>query len=204
MFTNKKYRNLILINLLVLILIVTSSCSKENKESTKSDKTATNEIKDSDLDEKISKINEEETYPEVPGSLEEEFSDIEAIKKVSDQIIKCKVKDVKIEKIDNLPQSISKINIVKSFKGDLKEAEEVSVVEEGGSDGKVLGNIPQLSKDNDYYLFLKESEGKYFITGAFQGRFIVREDHVFQQATEDVKLKEYKPLSSKDFEEILK
>lgn len=66
MFTNKKYRNLILINLLVLILIVTSSCSKENKESTKSDKTATNEIKDSDLDEKISKINEEETYPEVP------------------------------------------------------------------------------------------------------------------------------------------
>lgn len=151
MFTNKKYRNLILINLLVLILIVTSSCSKENKESTKSDKTATNEIKDSDLDEKISKIN-----------------------------------------------------IVKSFKGDLKEAEEVSVVEEGGSDGKVLGNIPQLSKDNDYYLFLKESEGKYFITGAFQGRFIVREDHVFQQATEDVKLKEYKPLSSKDFEEILK
>lgn len=78
MFTNKKYRNLILINLLVLILIVTSSCSKENKESTKSDKTATNEIKDSDLDEKISKIN-----------------------------------------------------IVKSFKGDLKEAEEVSVVEEG-------------------------------------------------------------------------
>lgn len=151
MFTNKKYRNLILINLLVLILIVTSSCSKENKESTKSDKTATNEIKDSDLDEKISKIN-----------------------------------------------------IVKSFKGDLKVAEEVSVVEEGGSDGKVLGNIPQLSKDNDYYLFLKESEGKYFITGAFQGRFIVREDHVFQQATEDVKLKEYKPLSSKDFEEILK
>ena len=151
MFTNKKYRNLILINLLVLILIVTSSCSKGNKESTKSDKTATNEIKDSDLDEKISKIN-----------------------------------------------------IVKSFKGDLKVAEEVSVVEEGGSDGKVLGNIPQLSKDNDYYLFLKESEGKYFITGAFQGRFIVREDHVFQQATEDVKLKEYKPLSSKDFEEILK
>lgn len=202
MFANKKYRNLVIINLLLILLIATSSCGKE--EETKSDKGTTSEVKEANLEDKINKINEEETYPEAPGSLEDVFNDIESIKNESDQIIKCKVKDVTVETKDDLPQSISKISVLKTFKGTLKEEEEISVIEEGGSDGKVLGNIPQLSKDHEYYLFLNDSDGKYFITGAFQGRFIVREAHVFQQATEDVKLKDYKPLSSKDFEELLK
>jgi len=201
MFKNKKYRNLVIINLLLILLIATS-CAKE--EETKSDKSATSEVKEANLEDKINKINEEETYPEAPGSLEDVFNDIESIKKESDEIIKCKVKDVTVETKDDLPQSISKISVLKTFKGALKEEEEISVIEEGGSEGKVLGNIPHLSKDHEYYLFLNESDGKYFITGAFQGRFIIREDHVFQQATEDIKLKDYKPLSSKDFEELLK
>lgn len=64
-----------------------------------------------------------------------------------------------------------------------------------------MGGIPQLSSDNNYYLMLDDSNGIYYVCGAFQGRFIEREGYVYQQATEDIKQTfKYSPITSENFE----
>jgi len=40
--------------------------------------------------------------------------------------------------------------------------------------------------------------------GAFQGKFIVKEGYVFQQATEETKIKSYSPQSIDTFRESIK
>ena len=56
---------------------------------------------------------------------------------------------------------------------------------------------------DSYILFLTEYNGSYYVCGAFQGRFIEREGYVFQQATEDTKLRGYTPISVEDFADSL-
>lgn len=58
-----------------------------------------------------------------------------------------------------------------------------------------MEGLPPLDKSNEYILFLFQDHGNTYICGAFQGRFIIREGYVFQQATEDVKLKNYSPTT---------
>ena len=151
----------------------------------------------------IQQIDAEETYPEVPGSLAVVYENIADIMEDASVIAKCSVIEQSVVMLDGYPQTHTTVNVKNVIKGTVSEGDALEVVEEGGRDGKVLGGIPQLSSDFDYYLMLTEYKGVYYICGAFQGRFIEREGYVFQQATEDVKLsRSYTPVTSADFESL--
>lgn len=151
----------------------------------------------------IEQIDAEETYPEVPGCLAVVYEDITDIMEDASVIAKCSVIEQEVVILDGYPQTHTTVNVENVMKGAVSEGDTLEVVEEGGRDGKVLGGIPQLSSDFDYYLMLTEYKGVYYICGAFQGRFIEREGYVFQQATEDVKLsRSYTPVTSADFEAL--
>ncbi|MCC8153559.1 MAG: hypothetical protein LIP01_04720 [Tannerellaceae bacterium] len=101
------------------------------------------------------------------------------------------------EDLDDCPGICGSLTEV--YKGLANVGDTLEVVEEGGQEGKVMGGLPQLNGNNDYILFLTEYNGCYYICGAFQGRFIEREGYMFQQATEDTKLRSYTPVSVEDF-----
>ena len=151
----------------------------------------------------IEKIDQEETYPEAPGQLETVYSDMNAIATDADLIVQVSVVDQTVEILDSFPQTHTNVKVTAVYKGVANVGDELEVVEEGGQDGKVMGGLPQLNDANDYILFLTEYNGSYYVCGAFQGRFIEREGYVFQQATEDTKLRGYTPISVEDFADSL-
>jgi hypothetical protein len=151
----------------------------------------------------IEKIDKEETYPEAPGQLETVYSDMNAIATDADLIVQISVVDQTVEILDGFPQTHTDVKVTAVYKGMANVGDELEVVEEGGQDGKVMGGLPQLNNANDYILFLTEYNGSYYVCGAFQGRFIEREGYVFQQATEDTKLRGYTPISVEDFADSL-
>ena len=147
----------------------------------------------------IKRINAEETYPEVPGELQIIYDNITNIILDANDIVKIKVLEQGIDILDGYPQTNTVAEICYVSKGNLKVGDKITIVEEGGINGKVLGGMPQLNNKSDYVLFLTEYNGKYYILGAFQGRFIEREGYLFQQATIDVKLSDYKPITTEGF-----
>ena len=147
----------------------------------------------------IAKIDREETYPEAPGQLNTEYEDVQTIAADAAVIVEISVDDQKVVMLDGYPQTHTIVNVHQVYQGDIDIGDFMEVVEEGGYDGKVMGGLPLLSKENKYVLFLNEYKGYYYICGAFQGRFIEREGYLFQQATADVKLDTYSPLSITDF-----
>lgn len=147
----------------------------------------------------IAKIDREETYPEAPGQLEKVYSDMDEIVADADVIAQVSVVEQTVEILDGFPQTHTNVKVTEVFKGLANVGDNLEIVEEGGQEGMVMGGLPQLSKDNDYILFLTKYNGCYYICGAFQGRFIEREGYMFQQATEDTKLRSYAPVSVKDF-----
>ena len=151
----------------------------------------------------IEKIDKEETYPEAPGQLETVYSDMNAIATDADLIVQISVVDQTVEILDGFPQTHTDVKVTAVYKGMANVGDELEVVEEVGQDGKVMGGLPQLNNANDYILFLTEYNGSYYVCGAFQGRFIEREGYVFQQATEDTKLRGYTPISVEDFADSL-
>ena len=151
----------------------------------------------------IEKIDKEETYTEAPGQLETVYSDMNAIATDADLIVQISVVDQTVEILDGFPQTHTDVKVTAVYKGMANVGDELEVVEEGGQDGKVMGGLPQLNNANDYILFLTEYNGSYYVCGAFQGRFIEREGYVFQQATEDTKLRGYTPISVEDFADSL-
>lgn len=151
----------------------------------------------------MKKIDKEETYPEAPGQLETVYSDMNAIATDADLIVQISVVDQTVEILDGFPQTHTDVKVTAVYKGMANVGDELEVVEEGGQDGKVMGGLPQLNNANDYILFLTEYNGSYYVCGAFQGCFIEREGYVFQQATEDTKLRGYTPISVEDFADSL-
>ena len=151
----------------------------------------------------IEKINLEETYPEAPGQLETVYIDISDMLDDAEDVVEISVVSSHVEMLDGYPQTHTEVEITNVYKGDLQAGDIINVIEEGGQDGMVMGGLPQLSSANAYILCLIEYQNNYYICGAFQGRFIEREGYVFQQATEDVKLQQYSPLSLDAFEERL-
>ena len=152
----------------------------------------------------ISRIDLEETYPEAPGQLETKYENISEIILDAQLITKVTVTNQTIEMLGGYPQTHSMVEVKEVYMGDVEAGDILEIVEEGGYEGSVLGGIPQLNSENSYVLFLKAYNEKYYICGAFQGRFIEREGYLFQQATSDVKLKTYYPLKVSDFSEYLK
>lgn len=151
----------------------------------------------------ISKIDKDETYPEAPGQLEKVYKSLSELASDASVIVRASVIEQKTEELDGYLQTHTFVRVIKDYAGTAKNSEVFEVIEEGGNEGKVLGGIPQMGLNEEYYLFLQESKGVYYICGAFQGRFIVRDGYVFQQATEDTKLKSYTPISVEAFGEMV-
>ena len=169
--------------LLTTVLLCCSCCSKDNM---------------------IAQIDREETYPEAPGTLAIVYNSLDEIEKDADKIIYGNIENTEIEYLDGLPQTHTFVRIKESVKGGLPEGKIVEIIEEGGYEGVVMGGIPQMAINSEFCLFLTEDRGNYYICGAFQGRFIIRSGYVFQQATEDVKLKGYRPVEKNVFLNMLK
>lgn len=178
--------------LIIMVATFMGACSKE-------------QISKNDVsNETIKRINDEETYPETPGQLEIKYGNITNMISDADDIVKIKVLEQSIEMLDGYPQTNTTAEVEYVSKGNLNIGDKIMIVEEGGIDGKVLGGIPQLNDESDYVLLLTEYNGKYYIVGAYQGRFIEREGYMFQQATSDVKLARYAPMTTEEFLKLVK
>lgn len=153
--------------------------------------------------DRIAEIDQEETYPDVPGTLAVVYGDLAELTDDASLIVKGTVTEQEVQRPEGLPQTHTTLKVQSVWKGELSPDSQIEVVEEGGGSGTVLGNIPQMSPDYSYYLMLREEDGTYYICGAFQGRFVEREGYVFQQAIEGVKLEEYAPLPAASFEETI-
>lgn len=153
--------------------------------------------------DRIAEIDQEETYPDMPGTLAVIYGDLAEITADADLIVKGTVIGQEVQQPDGFPQTHTTLKVQSVWKGALSPDSHVEVVEEGGGSGTVLGNIPQMSQDYSYYLMLQQEGGTYYICGAFQGRFVEREGYVFQQAVEGIKLENYEPLPAASFEETI-
>lgn len=147
----------------------------------------------------ISKIDSEETYPTVPGSLEVIYKNMSELVADADMIVRISVDTQSVEVLDGYNQVHTSATINNIFKGDQEIGNSVKIIEEAGQEGTVLGGIPVLNSDHEYILFLSEYNGNYYPCGAYQGRFVLREGYLFQQATEDVKLSDYSPMTVETF-----
>ncbi len=150
-------------------------------------------------EEAISKINEEETYPDTPGELQRIYTSLEDIASDADDIVKVDVLENDIVMVDGYPQVQTTAQVQSVAKGDFKTGDKIEIIEEGGGDGEVLGGIPYLKDEVSYVLFLTEYDQKQYIVGAYQGRFIEREGHLFQQGSKGVKLRDYTPIKTDEF-----
>ena len=146
----------------------------------------------------VEEFNQSQTYPEVPVSLETIYTSLTEIADDAEVIVRVSISGSKEVQLDGYPQIHTSAKVLEALKGNISTNDVLTIVEEGSSK-TVLGGIPLLNSSNEYVLFLTKYEGKYFICGAFQGRFIIEQDYVFQQATEDVKLQNYQPLKYTDF-----
>lgn len=159
-------------------------------------------------------LNDEEIYPSGPASLAVIFNSIEEISDYSALIVDCNVESSEVVMVDGFPQTHSTVTVHSVLKGDISEGESILVLEEGGitpAGTARLTGVPWLEIDNHYMLFLVESqlpgyEDAYYISGAFQGKFIEKEGYYFQQATENTKLSldEYYPQTMDEFSDIIK
>lgn len=147
----------------------------------------------------VKAVNMEETYPTSSVSLENVYESLEEIAADADLIAVVEVLENTIVDLEGYPQVHTQAKVTKVLKGQVPVDTQIEIVEEGGKPGEVLGGIPELNSKQPYVLFLQQHEGKYYICGAYQGRFIVREDHVFQQADAETKLKAYTPVTVKSF-----
>ena len=154
---------------------------------------------------RIREIDMEEMYPDVPGELAILFRNLSEIVDEADVIVQVTSLGKKEELPGGFPQTHTNVRVEECMKGNLEKGSILEVIEEGGHNGKVLGGIPQMQEGTSYFLFLyDDGGGKYYICGAFQGRFIIREGYVFQQATEEVKLKNYTPVTVKEFKKLIR
>jgi len=179
-----KYK-MFVITFILFFIIFLGACSKQQSYNVS--------------DETIIKIDAEETYPETPGELQTTYKSIKDIASDSDDIVKVNILGHRIEMLGGYPQLHTMVQVQSIAKGNLKTGDEIEIVEEGGGDGEVLGGIPYLKDEVSYVLFLTEYNQKYYIVGAYQGRFIEREGHLFQQASTGVKLRDYTPIKTDEF-----
>lgn len=180
-----KRMNFILIILLCLITFV--SCSYPEEEI-----------------DRISEINMEETYPEIPVDLEIVYENLEEIVDDATAIVQVMVRDVDLSLLpETSTLKDTMVNIVEVYKGELVAGNDIYIYEVDQDNDTVLGGIPYMNNKERYFLFLDSYKGKCYVCGAFQGRFIIRENYVFQQATEDYKLDSYTPVTVQEFEELI-
>lgn len=151
-------------------------------------------------EERIRAIDREETYGEVPGELAAIYESLDQLKEEATVIARVNPISHEVVNLEGFPMTHTTVEIDEVMKGELEPDQTIVVVEEGG-DGKVVaGDVPVMVEGNPYVLFLVPYEGRYYILGATQGRFIIREDHAFQQTFAEVKLEDYQPQELASFE----
>lgn len=165
---------------------------------------SSDEITEALTEEEIERIDKEETYPEAPGQLETVYGEMSQLVDDATHIAEVEIMEQSIVYLDGFPQTHTIVQIVESYKGDIASDAKLTVIEEGGYGGKVMGGIPQLSSESGYILFLIEYKDNYYVCGAYQGRFIINSGYVFQQATEDVKMRAYAPVEINEFRQIIR
>lgn len=159
--------------------------------------------KDNDK-EKSGELAKQETYPALMGSLQTVYDSFDEMKKDAACIALVEINDRRIETTETLPMTYTSVSVKEVYKGELKPDDVIEVIEEGGfTDEILLGDYPQLKKGSQYVLFMLHTEGNYYICGAFQGRFILRDGFVVQQRTEDVGLKDYSPVTLEEFKKLI-
>lgn len=151
----------------------------------------------------IEAIDREETYPDGPFSLSDHYSSVEELYEAADLVIAGVVTGVEAATGEGTGQTHSEVTVRAVLKG-TEPGESVTIMEYG------LG-VPAVSEGEEVILFLVESSwdaypDRYYIVGAFQGKFLLREGYYFQQATESVKLslEQYYPKNYEEFLKILK
>lgn len=151
----------------------------------------------------ISKIESDETYPEGPGSLDTVYTNFEELAKASSLIAEVEIQDTYVVLLDGFPQTHSTTKVLDILVG-TEASDVIEVIEEGGATEKGIAvvGVPVMEAGGKYILFLAGGDGVYYITGAFQGKFIERDGFAFQQKTEDVGLTNYSPISIDAFKEL--
>lgn len=153
----------------------------------------------------IASIDAEETYPQTPGSLLIVFTHLDEIIDYAEYIAEVEIIGSGVIMLDGFPQTHSAASVLTAIKGDIESGDVIEVVEEGGmtDQGEAVAGVPVMQPGQKYILFLQRTGDSYYIAGAYQGKFIERSGNVFQQATSDVKLADYKPLPVEEFMNVI-
>lgn len=154
---------------------------------------------------KVDTIDREETYPDGPYELAAVYHSLEELYEAADLVLVGEVAEQTCTDPDGFPQTVSRLKVEQVVYG-AYSAETVAVTEEGGTTSRgqtVYVGVPCMEQGQRYLLFLtKEDElGRRFVVGAFQGKFILREGYLFQQAAQEVKLSReaYTPVPLEEF-----
>ncbi len=149
----------------------------------------------------INKLDRKETYPEFPGSLVTIYTSMEQLLQDADIIAEVTVNEQKVIPLSGFPQTRSQVHIDTLLKGDAAKGDIITVIEEGGvtEEETVIAGVPPMEQGKTYILYLTEYDGKYYVLGAFQGKFIIKEGYVFQQSTKDTKMEAYSPVTKEEF-----
>ncbi len=154
-------------------------------------------------DAQIARLDAEELYPDAPITLETIYNSLAEIREDADAILEVKVSSPELVFRNSDIWTNTEVEIQTVLKGPFDAGAKIRVYESGAHAGKVTGGLPQMTPGECYFLFLDEIDSKYYICGAFQGRFIVKENYVFQQAIEHIKLANYQPQPREAFIEML-
>jgi hypothetical protein len=148
------------------------------------------------------------------SNLEEHFQNFQELKNRASDIIQVSVID-NIETINygEVTFTVSKAKVLLSSKGNLKEGDEIRLLETGGKmpDGQELkfNGIPVMKPGEELFLFVEKYVGPvtkdaYIPIGVYKGKFEVKDNKVEQQAPNEDKLKDYQTVTRDIFKEKLK
>ena len=152
----------------------------------------------------IAAIDAEETYSDALICLAV-YSSLDELYAAADVVVEGVVRESTAGQ-RGYTQTTSQLEITRVLAGDCAAGDVLAVTEEGGT--TTMGRftylgVPPMEPDGQYLLFLtkQDEQGRRFVVGAFQGKFVLREGYYFQQATQEVKLSReaYTPVPAADF-----
>ena len=186
---------------IVLLFTVLASCKLASPSASPTPKSLS--------PERIEQIKSEEIREEAPISWTRYYDNLEQLTEDSTLVIYGRLEQSTEEPIED--DSIyagnnafvdSRFQIEEIIYGDAPNDDTITIRDLSSGD-HLLGGVPFYEDDANYILFLIKEEGHHHILGAYQGRFVIREGHVFQQTLEDIQLEDYQPLVYEDFKAAL-
>lgn len=157
-----------------------------------------------------------------PSSLEKSYNTLGELTSDAEEILEIKVLNQETKTYLDVPFTISTAIVKSTVKGVVNEGDSIKIIETGGEytpidkNGKEFpkanlkfNGIEVLAKNEHAILFLEkfvgpQVEGAYVPLGVYQGKFKVISGEAVQQAPEDNKLKDYKPVSVDSLKEKIK